>query len=395
MSEDHTTPIVSVEVWYHIGSKDDKPERPGMAHLCEHMMSQGSPHLTQPQPVFYRSIGGTSTHYAETTEDATEYYITVPSNELETALWAESDRMAEPLSTADAPRIASVGNVVAQERHQNVDNVPFGAYRELTVGALFPSGHPYHLTPLSQAVDPSPTSPASLRDACLPYYAPNNAVLTVSGDVVPSVARSLIEKYFGSIPRRSPVPRADASAAPLGAETRLVLEDSRANQPQLHFDWRGASYASDDRMALLAAASALSLPRFGRLSKLLVYDRQLATNIVVDNYDFEKAGVFEIVVFPRPGASMTLLEQLVDSTLASLAASPITPGGDLAVQRVQPRECGHVAATPVCPGATRWLTTRCSPATRRRTPSKPTRRCALRPPTCSEPPGSISRPVAS
>src|SRR5690349_7383569 len=109
LSEDHTTPIVSVEVWYHVGSKNDAPTQPGIVHLCEHLMSQGSPHLNQPQPVFFRSIGGTSTHYAETSEDATEYFVTVPSNELETVLWAESDRMASPLSLADSQRIAAVG----------------------------------------------------------------------------------------------------------------------------------------------------------------------------------------------------------------------------------------------------------------------------------------------
>lgn len=324
LAEDHTTPIVSVQVWYHVGSKNDDPTRPGIVHLCEHLMSQGSPHLNEPQPVFFRSIGGTSTHYAETNEDATKYFITVPSNELETVLWAESDRMATPLSLADSQRIASVGAVVAQERRQNVENVPFGTYREETIGALYPGSHPYHLTPLSQAVDPSRTDAGVARAACLPYYVPNNAVLAISGDFDPAKTRALIEKYFGPIPRGHPVPRPDPRVSPLTSERRLVLEDSRVTQPQLHFDWRGASYASDDRMAVLALASALSFPRFGRLSKLLVTDRQLATNVVVDNYDLEDAGVFEIVVFPRPGASMTLIETLVDSTLKSLDASTIT-----------------------------------------------------------------------
>ena len=324
LSEDHTTPIVSVEVWYHVGSKNDAPTQPGIVHLCEHLMSQGSPHLNQPQPVFYRSIGGTSTHYAETTEDVTEYFITVPSNELETVLWAESDRMASPLSLADSQRIAGVGAVVAQERRQNLENIPFGSSREATIGALYPGSHPYHLTPLSQSFDPSHTDAGLVRATCLPYYVPNNAVLTISGDLDPAKTRALIEKYFGPIPRGNPVPRPDLRVAPLTAERRLVLEDSRVTQPQLHFDWRGASYSSDDRMAVLAIASGLSFPRFGRLSKLLVTDRRLATNVVIDNYDLEHAGVFEIIVFPRPGTSMTLIETLVDSTLKSLETSPVT-----------------------------------------------------------------------
>jgi len=326
LNEDHATPIVSVQVWYHVGSMDDDPARPGTVHLCEHLMSQGSPHLDQPQRDFYRSLGGTSTHYAETWEDVTKYYITVPTSELETVLWAESDRMAAPLALADSQRITAARRVVEQERRQNVDNVPFGAYHELTRGALFPSGHPYQLTPNAA---PLSSSPADLRATCLPYYVPNNAVLAISGDFTTAAARSLIERYFGEIPRGAPVAHRTVGAFPesLAAERRLVLEDARAKEPQLHFAWRGAPYQARDRMALLALASALSLPRVGRLSKLLVSDRQLASNVTAENYDFEKSGVFEIIVVPRPeaGASMTQIERLVDSTLASFATTPVTP----------------------------------------------------------------------
>jgi zinc protease len=323
LNEDHATPIVSVQVWYHVGSKDDDPARPGIVHLCEHLMSQGSPHLDQPQRAFYPSLGGTSTHYAETWEDVTKYYITVPSNELETVLWAESDRMAAPLALADSVRIAAVRRMVEQERRQNVDNVPFGAYHELTRGALFPSGHPYQLTPNAA---PSSVRPADVRATCLPYYVPNNAVLAISGDFTTATARSLIEKYFAEIPRGAPVTHAAVGAFPesLTVERRLVLEDARANQPQLHIAWLGASYGSPDRMATLAVASVLSLPRFGRLSKLLVYDRQLASSVTAANYDFEKSGVFEIIIVPTPGASMTLIEHLTDSTLASFTTAPVT-----------------------------------------------------------------------
>jgi zinc protease len=286
-------------------------------------MSQGSPHLDQPQPAFYRSIGGTATRYAETWEDVTEYSVTVPSNELETILWAESDRMAAPLSLADSQRIAAVTRLVEQERRQSIDNALFGAYRELTAAALFPSGTPYHLTPLAQT-PAAGAAPDQIRATCLPYYVPNNAVLAISGDFTPAAARAMVEKYFGGIRGGAPVPRRGASIPPLGAEQRLVLEDSRTAQPRLQFDWRGAAYASPDRMALLAVASTLALPRFGRLSKLLVDDRALATIVTADNYDLEDSGVFEIIVVPRTGASMTLIERLVDSTLASLAASPPT-----------------------------------------------------------------------
>lgn len=324
LNEDHAVPLVAIDVWYHIGSRNDPPGLPGLAHLCEHLMSLGSPHLPEQQPAFYRSVGGTSTHWAETTEDVTKYYVVVPSNQLETVLWAESDRMASPLSLADTEHLAAVRAVVAQERRQNVENVPFGAARELTFAALFPPGDPYHVDPPPSASSLRAASPADLRTACGPFYVPNNAVIALSGDFDPRAARRLIERYFGDIPRGAPVVRraAPEPAPPRG--TRLALEDARATQPQLHIDWIGASYASPDRQALLALAFALSEPRFGRLSKLLVHDRQLATAVSADNFDLEASGVFEIVIVPRPGASMTSIEALVDSTLAALDGSPIT-----------------------------------------------------------------------
>lgn len=324
LNEDHATPLVAVTVWYHIGSKDDPPGRAGLAHLCEHLMAQGSPNLAQQQQVFYRSIGGTAPHWGETMEDVTKYSVVVPSNQLGTVLWAESDRMAAPLSLADAQHLAVMQSVTAQERHQNIDNIPFGASRELTLDALFPPGHPYHVTSSPNAADSSGTTPGDVRAACAPYYVPNNAVIALSGDFDSRVARRLIERYFGDIPRGRPVARPPIPARSLHAEQRLVLEDSRARQTQLHLDWIGASYANPDRQALLAVASALSHPRLGRLTKLLVLDRQLADTVTADNYDLETSGVFEIAIVAQPGASLTLIEALVDSTLASLEKTPIT-----------------------------------------------------------------------
>jgi predicted Zn-dependent peptidase len=324
LNEDHATPLVAVDVWYHVGSRDDPPGLSGLAHLCEHLMAQGSPHLAQQQQVFYRSIGGTSAHWGETLEDVTKFYVVVPKKQLENVLWAESDRMAAPLSVADSQHVSAMEAIVAQERRQNVENTPFGLARELTLAALFRPGQPYHTSALPVAASLYAASPAAIRSGCARYYVPNNAVIALSGDFESAVARSLIDKYFGDIPRGDPVGHDTAPALRLSGEQRLVLEDSRATQPQLRLDWVGAAYASADRQALLALASALSLDRFGRLSKLLVYERRLATRVYADNYDFEQSGVFEIAIFPTPGASLTLIEALVDSTLASLKGTPIT-----------------------------------------------------------------------
>lgn len=324
LNEDHSSPLVVVDVWYHIGSKNDKAHLPGMAHVCEHLMDLGSPNLNQPDRSFYLSIGGSSPRWANTTEDITHYYVAVPSNQLETVLWAESDRMATPLSRVDSQRLIGVRNVVTQERQQNVENVPFGVARELTVEALFPAGHPYHATPLAAVNELSAATADDITSSCLPYYVPNNAIVSISGDFDTPLARALIQKYFGSIPRGPEVGRSPATPVTLPAEKRLVLEDSRASQPRLQLDWPAVGFSHRDRVALRALASALSLNRFGRLSKLLVYDRQLATNVTAEYYDFENAGLFEILVLPRPGASMTTIETLVDSVLAALPRSPMT-----------------------------------------------------------------------
>lgn len=331
LNEDHATPLVAMQLWYHIGSKNDKPGREGMAHFCEHTYNLGTPHLDQPLRAFYPTIGGTSPHYGETTEDVTEFNIIVPSNQLETVLWAESDRMASPFSRADSASISGVRAVVGQERSQNIENFPFAVAREIAIRNLYFAGNPYHLTPLPPMADLYNATIGDLTSACLPYYVPNNAVIALSGDFSTATTRRWIEKYFGGIKRGAPARAPVVPAAKPAGERRLVLEDRRATQPRLQIDWVGAAYANPDRLSLLALASSLSLNRFGgpqpplgRLSKLLVVDRQLATNVRVDNSDLEKGGVFEILVFPRPNASLSTIETLVDSVIADLKVHPIT-----------------------------------------------------------------------
>jgi zinc protease len=322
-NEDHSSPTVVVDVWYHIGSKDDKPGRTGLAHFCEHVMGQGSPHIDQPQSIFYQSLGGTSPHSANTTEDITHFYVSVPSSALETVLWAESDRMAVPLARADSATVAGARAVITREREQNVENFPFGVYRELTIGALFPEGHPYHLVPLPPVADLYGATANDLEQACLPYYVPNNAVVSISGDFDTKVARGWVEHYFGTIKRGAEPAHAALTTPTLPSDKRLVLEDPRANQPRIHFAWVGAAFAAPDRLALNAIGSLLTLPRFGRLTKLLVDERKLATNVLGGNSDLEKSGVFELIVFPRPGSSLSTIETLVDSVIAGLSTSPI------------------------------------------------------------------------
>ena len=324
LNVDHTTPLVAVNLVYQVGAKDDPPDRRGVTHLCEHAIALGSPNVDQPFQAFYRSIGGTSTRWAETTDDVTTFYVLIPTNQLETALWAESDRMAAPFSRLTSERLNAIRALVGQERQQNVENATFGVSRELTLAALFPAGHPYHIETAVAGGELSSLTVADLRAACAPFYTPGNAVLSLSGDFDASRAKTWVTTYFGVIPAGTPPARRQVvPVAPTG-ERRLALEDRRAVQPQLHLDWVGAAYPSRDRLALMALASVLSANRFGRLSKVLVDERRLAAGLSAVHYDFEKSGVFEIDVLPRPGASLTTIESLVDSVIAGLATSPPT-----------------------------------------------------------------------
>ena len=337
LNEDHASPITAIDVYYRIGSRDDKPGRHGVGHFCEHIMGEGSPNIDQPQSDFYIGLGGTSPHQAEINDDITHYYVIVPSHQLETVLWTEGDRLRNALSMVDSQTLASVTDVVAQERRSQIEGQPlqFVGGRFAVQQALFPAGHPYHENLNSPLPDLPNMTAATLKSACGPYYVPNNAVVAVSGDFDSAIARKWIEKYFGGIARGAPVNRAPVPAASLAAEKRLVLEESRLSVPKLRIAWVGASYANPDRMALLALASSLSLSRvasngieppasLGRLSKLLVEERQLATRVVVENYDLQHAGVFDIDVDPRPNASLTTIETLVDSVLNAMATHPVT-----------------------------------------------------------------------
>lgn len=323
LNADHATPLVAFSLAYHAGAKDDPPQQRGLTHLCEHAMALGSPNVDQQFQTFYRAIGGTSVR-AETTDDVTMFYGVVPSNQLETALWAESDRMAAPLSRLTPDRLNSIRGVIGQERQQNVENVTFGVSRELTSAALFPAGHPYHIESAVAGAELTGVTVTDLRSACATFYTPANAVLSLSGDFDPRRVREWINSYFAGIPAGARlVPREPEAVEPRG-ERRVVLEDRRAAQPQLHIDWVGAAYKSADRVPLLALASLLSTNRFGRLSRVLVDERQLAAAVTAVHYDLEGSGVFEIAVLPRPGASLTTIESLADSVIAGLATDPPT-----------------------------------------------------------------------
>ena len=325
LHENHMAPVVTVDVWYHVGSKNEMMGRTGLAHLFEHMMFEGSANVEPGQHrLIIQSVGGVFNQV--TTEDRTSYYAMVPSNHLETLLWLESDRMATLLSRLDQTRLDAEREIVKNERRTTIENQPFGLANEITVSSVFPPDYPYSWSVMGSMSDLSAASLDDVRSFFRTYYAPNNATLVITGNFVPAEAKRLVEKYFAPIPRGPVVPRPSMPSIQLPEEKRLVLEDARSRTAQFRIAWPTIGNGHRDLHVLQTLASVLTLDRTSRLTKALVYDRQLATSVTAVNFDFENrnAGLFQISVTPRANASLTEIERVVDSVIAGVQLAPPT-----------------------------------------------------------------------
>ena len=320
MHEDHSSPIVAVELWYNVGSKDERPGNSGLSHMFEHMMDEGT--LNMPAGEFKRvlqSAGGTSN--AMTQNDWTRYYMTMPSNHLETALWLEAERMANLSPTLDSNRFVLEREAVYNEYRDRILNVAVFSGAEALFEAMFPNGGVYSTPLFGYRADLAKATVADLRKWYETYYVPNNAVLVVAGDLNPADARRKIEKQFGAIPRGKPIPKV-SPVTPLKGETRLVVEHPSGVR-QFWIAWRGARITAPDKPATMALSSILS----ERLRRLLVDERRIAQSInpqLNRNFDMRDAAVFQVAVFPTPTASATEIERLVDSVVASIRTAGVT-----------------------------------------------------------------------
>lgn len=313
LSLDRTTPTVAVNVWYYVGSKNEVPGRTGFAHLFEHVMFTGSGHVPYGlHDKLTEGVGGGNN--GTTNNDRTNYFETVPSNYLETALWLESDRMGFLLDTLDIEKLNAQRDVVKNERRQSYDNQPYGRVSEILSAAMYPKGHPYSWPVIGSMADLSAASEEDVKSFFRLYYAPNNATIAVVGDFDPAQAKAWIKKYFADLPKGEAVERPKVAPGKLESSKRLVYED-RVQVPRLYIQYPTVGFKHDDDYALSVASSILSGSRTARLTKALVYDSQKASQVFGFQNSAEDVGVFQITVVPRPESTLTELEAAVDEVI--------------------------------------------------------------------------------
>jgi zinc protease len=313
LSVDKTTPTVTVDVWYRVGSKNETLGRTGFAHLFEHVMFTGSGHVPYGlHDKLTEGVGGNNN--GSTTNDRTNYYENVPSNYLESALWLEADRMGYLLDTLDIAKLDAQRDVVKNERRQRVDNQPYGRVGEIFAAAMYPKGHPYSWPVIGSMTDLSAASEEDVKAFFRLYYAPNNATIAIVGDFDPAQAKAWITKYFSDLPQGKPVQRPSVAVAKLDASKRLVYED-RVQVPRLYIQWPTVGAKNDEDTALSVMGSIISGSRTARLTKALVYDSQVASQAVAFQNGNEDVGQFQIIVIPRPDHSLTEIEDAVDQVI--------------------------------------------------------------------------------
>jgi zinc protease len=286
-------------------------------------MFEGSQNV--PEGAFDKYLESAGARNNGTTDnDRTQYYESMPSNALETALWLESDRLGFLLPTLDQKKLDGQRDIVKNERRQSYDNQPFGTRFEILSSTIYPAGHPYSWSPIGSMQDLSAATLEDVKGFFRTYYTPNNAVLVIAGDFDTAEMRRQVTRYFGDIPRGPAITRPKIAPVTLTAEKRVVLEDAKARLPQMMIAYPTVGIRHADDPALSALSRVLTQDRTSRLTKLLVYDRQLATSVGASQGSNEDVGEFVLFINPRPGASLTTIEQLVDSVVGGLVAAPPT-----------------------------------------------------------------------
>ena len=323
---DHSTPVATVLLWYNVGSKMEQPGRTGFAHLFEHMMFQGSKNVEKGQHFgLLEAAGGRAGAdiNGTTNQDRTNYYEQVPSNQLELALWLEADRMGTLTQTLTKEKLDNQREVVKNERRQGVDNQPYGTWGEKTGELLFPDSHPYHHSVIGSMTDLSAASLEDVQNFFKTYYAPNNAVLVVAGDIDVPQTKALVRKYFEPIPRGPTPPKMASMSVPtiVGREQRVVVQDALAPAPAVFVTYRVPPAKDRRAEAVSLLATVIGGGASSRLDESLVRKQQIATNVGAFNFGLaDGADALVIIANGKPGSNPDSLERALLAELAGASS---------------------------------------------------------------------------
>lgn len=325
VAPDNLAPVVAINLWYDVGSKHEVPGKTGFAHLFEHFMFQGSRHVAKAEHMaLVQGAGGINN--ATTFFDRTNYFETLPSHQLELGLWLEADRMATLLDALSQDNLDNQREVVKNEKRQSYDNRPYGSFYEKLMAAVFPGDHPYHHTPIGSMED---LDAASLDDVIAffrTWYAPNNAVLTIAGDVDVEPAFAAAERYFGPIPANPDLPTwTPPDAAPIiGEAYREVVEDA-VPLVRVHFGWRIPAYGTPEFDALEIGTHIMAGGRGSRMYRRLVRDERVAQDVAAFTLPLiANASIMAGWVTARPGVDAGLVERMFLEEVQRLVDEPVT-----------------------------------------------------------------------
>ena len=331
LSEDHTAPIVAVNLWYHVGSANERAGRTGFAHLFEHMLFQGSANVAANEHFeLVQRAGGTLN--GSTWLDRTNYFETVPSNQLALALWLEADRMGRLLPAMTQQKLDTQRDVVKNERRWSVDNQPYGTWWEKLPAIAFPPEHPFHHSLIGSMEDLTDASLDDVAQFFATFYTPDNAVLSIAGDFEANEARRLVDELFGSIPRGKGRPLLPPMDLPptFGEWRREVVMDA-VMLPRLYLAFRSPVFGSTEYYAASVTGAILGMRRGSRLHRALVRERQIASEATAFTFDLPKGSDLLVVdVTARPGVEADTLEREVAKEIDALRTEGVS---DVEVER--------------------------------------------------------------
>ncbi len=343
LSEDHTAPIVAVNLWYHVGSANERTGRTGFAHLFEHMLFQGSAQVGANEHFeLVQRAGGTLN--GSTWLERTNYFETIPSNQLALALWLEADRMGYLLPAMTQQKLDTQRDVVKNERRWSVDNQPYGTWWERLPALAYPPHHPFHHSLIGSMEDLSQASLEDVATFFATYYTPDNAVLSIAGDFDPGEARALVEKYFGPIPaggRKPPLP--DMSLPPTFGNWRREVVPDNVVAPRLFLAFRSPVFGSHDYYAASVLGAVLGMGKGSRFQRRLVRERRIASDATAFTFDLAKgADILVADVTAHPEVSSDVLEAEVAREMDDVYRNGV---GDAEVERaIALIETGFVSA---------------------------------------------------